>query len=415
MGRVLLFCHDRLHASMAGPAIRYWEFAHALAREHEVTLFSGADASLSSDLFAICSPATTSLKKAVQAHDVIVSQLISIKLAYFAKKYQKKIILDCYDPLPIENLEFYKHLSPARQMQVHQALLKSVHLSFSMADRMICASSFQRDFWLGHLSAHHLITPAAYDQDPAFLKKIGIVPFGLDEKPPNKNGKGLREIFQLNESDFVLLWGGGIWNWFDPLTLIHAIKILRGTHPHIKLVFMGTKHPNPDIPEMKMTTDAVTLAKELDLVDQQVFFNFGWIPYDERQNFLLDANVGASCHFPNLETRFSFRTRILDYLWAGLPILTTEGDFFADLVQKEGLGRVVAAQHPKALADIILDMAHSPEQLKHYKTNIAKIKHQFAWNQVTMVLKEYIQDLTQGDATIFSWREFSNFVTKCIK
>ena len=40
------------------------------------------------------------------------------------------------------------------------------------------------------------------------------------------------------------------------------------------------------------------------------------MPYDERADYLLDADVGVSTHFPHIETEFSFRTRILDYLWA---------------------------------------------------------------------------------------------------
>src|SRR5664280_3299763 len=46
-------------------------------------------------------------------------------------------------------------------------------------------------------------------------------------------------------------------------------------------------------------------------------------PYTERSDHLLDADVGVSTHFDHVETEFSFRTRILDYLWTGLPIVAT--------------------------------------------------------------------------------------------
>jgi hypothetical protein len=36
--------------------------------------------------------------------------------------------------------------------------------------------------------------------------------------------------------------------------------------------------------------------------------------------------IGVSAHPAHLETRFAFRTRMLDYLWAGLPIVSTEGE-----------------------------------------------------------------------------------------
>ena len=50
------------------------------------------------------------------------------------------------------------------------------------------------------------------------------------------------------------------------------------------------------------------------------------MPYARRADYLLDADVGVSLHLDHIETAYSFRTRILDYLWAGLPILATSGD-----------------------------------------------------------------------------------------
>ena len=46
----------------------------------------------------------------------------------------------------------------------------------------------------------------------------------------------------------IVLWGGGIWNWLDPLTLVRAWP--RGDRPRAgaRLVFLGTRHPNPASP-----------------------------------------------------------------------------------------------------------------------------------------------------------------------
>ncbi len=84
-----------------------------------------------------------------------------------------------------------------------------------------------------------------------------------------------------------------------------------------------------------------------------MFFNSGWVDYDDRQNYLLDADVGVSTHFQHVETTFSFRTRILDYLWAGLPIVATEGDTFGDLIRAEKLGVAVPDEDVDALVDAL--------------------------------------------------------------
>ena len=83
------------------------------------------------------------------------------------------------------------------------------------------------------------------------------------------------------------------------------------------------------------------LATELGLLGTHVFFNEDWVPYADRQNYLLEADIGVSTHLDHIETEFSFRTRILDYFWAGLPVVCTAGDSLADLIEGSGAGLTV--------------------------------------------------------------------------
>lgn len=194
---------------MAGPAIRYWEFAETLSEQHEVTLYTNQRSSLTSERFNLCFPEEVSLKAVVKNHDIIVSQLFSLRLAYYAKLYQKKIILDSYDPLPIEALECHKYSSSKQKDAMARSNLNSTQFSLILADRIICATPSQRDLWIGFLTGAGEITPALYDQDPSLNSRIGIVPFGMNATPPKREGKGLRELFNFKSTDFVVLWGGG--------------------------------------------------------------------------------------------------------------------------------------------------------------------------------------------------------------
>ena len=145
----------------------------------------------------------------------------------------------------------------------------------------------------------------------------------------------------IGADDKILLWPGGIWNWFDPLTVIRAVHEISLRRDDVRLYFLGVKHPNPEIPDMAMAGEAVALADELGLRDRVVFFNFGWVPYAERGRYLLEADVAVSAHFDDIETRFAFRTRFLDCLWAGLPIVTTRGDTLGELIVAGGGGSAV--------------------------------------------------------------------------
>ena len=188
------------------------------------------------------------------------------------------------------------------------------------------------------------------------------------------------------------------------------MKGISRERPDIKLVFMGVKHPNEAVPEMMMADEAVKLAKSLDLIDKQVFFNFGWIPYEERQNYLLEADIGISTHFEHLETQYAFRTRILDYLWAGLPMIVTRGDSFADLIEKEQLGIVVPSQDSQALAKAILSLVDDDPCIQTLKHNISLMRPRFYWEEVVKPLHHIIGHLEKKKQPRLSLRDIKSFV-----
>ena len=186
----------------------------------------------------------------------------------------------------------------------------------------------------------------------------------------------------IGPGDDVLVWAGGIYNWFDPLTLIRAVGGLARKRPSVRLYFMGLRHPNPDVPPMQMAIDAQALSDELGLTGKHVFFNEGWVEYSERQNYLLEANVGVTMHFDSVETRFSFRTRVLDYLWAGLPIVTTTGDVFAELTEAEGLGLTVPPEDPESLEEALLRILSDWDLAERCRARVDEVRGSFRWSTV---------------------------------
>ena len=152
------------------------------------------------------------------------------------------------------------------------------------------------------------------------------------------------------------------------------------------------KHPNPEVPEMDIGAQTRALSERLGLTDRHVFFNETWVPYAERQNWLLDADCGVTTHYEHVETTFAFRTRVLDYLWTGLPIVTTDGDSFADLVRAEGLGVVVPAEDPDALADALEKVLYDNEFAAAARERIAVVRERFTWETVLAPLVSFCRN-----------------------
>jgi glycosyltransferase involved in cell wall biosynthesis len=238
-----------------------------------------------------------------------------------------------------------------------------------------------------------------YASDPSLRRLIDVVPFGLPADPPVKSRRVLKGVVQgIGEADRVLLWGGRIWNWFDPLTVIRAVAELGERRDDIKLYFLGVQQPNPETEEIGMDADAVVLAKELGVFGESVFFNFGWVPYEDRVNFLLEADLGISAHFDNVETRFAFRTRMFDYLWAGLPIVATRGDVLSDLVEGEGLGRVTDEGDVEGWATGVEQLLDDAERYDRAKRNIEGVRPEFEWPNAVRALVRLVSDASRSSS-----------------
>jgi hypothetical protein len=143
---------------------------------------------------------------------------------------------------------------------------------------------------------------------------------------------------------------------------------------------MGVKHPNPAVPEMRMAVAARDLAEELGVLGREVIFNEQWVPYDERQNFLLESDIGVSTHLDHVETAFSFRTRMLDYMWASLPIVCTDGDSLAQLVRERGMGVVVPPGDVHALADALVGLLTDEVQIREARAAVATVAPEYVWS-----------------------------------
>jgi glycosyltransferase involved in cell wall biosynthesis len=392
MARVILLCNDVVGRRMAGPAIRYWELARQLARRHDVVLVTSGRSELEPDLPGLRMAALEreSLSSLFADADVCMTQLVWPSVGLAARRYGVRLVLDSYDPILLEELEAHSGASLSGRRARNRRTLAKTRMSLLAADAVICANERQRDLWLGALLALDRLTPAEYSVDPSLRRLVQLVPFGLPDDPPLRNGPGLRDQLGLPPDAFLLVWGGGIWNWFDPLTLIAAVHRLLPTHPNLHLAFVGVRHPNEHVPEADMAARALALAEDLDVLGSNVHINHGWTPYDERQNNLLDADVGVSTHFDQLETRFAFRTRMLDYLWAGLPILATAGDSFAELIAMRDLGAVVPSTDVDALADALRSLIDDRERLDRAAANVRAVADDFRWSRVAEALEDTI-------------------------
>lgn len=392
--KILVLTGDALTERMAGPAIRAWNMADVLAAEHEVRLVTVNPLCAPPEApFQVARARQRDLHPHVAWADVIVLQGHALELAPELKKASstKIVVCDMYDPMHLELLEQGKDDTDEQRELDLIGVTKVLNTQLERGDFFLCASERQRHFWLGHLAALGRLTPSLYDNDPTVRSLLSVAPFGLPGKPPQRTASPIRGPL-VRDTDKVVIWAGGVYSWFDPLTLIHAMDRLSRKHSDVRLLFLGMRHPNPEVPEMDIGAQTRALSERLGLTNEHVFFNETWVPYAERQNWLLDADCGVTTHYEHVETTFAFRTRVLDYLWTGLPIVTTDGDSFADLVRTEDLGVVVPAEDADALAAALEKVLYDEEFAAAARERIAVVRERFTWETALAPLVSFCRN-----------------------
>jgi glycosyltransferase involved in cell wall biosynthesis len=386
---VLVISSDAVGVAMAGVGIRAYEIARALQPHAEVTL-----AAVESELEPLRDveyvpfrhQRPTALAPLIAAADAVFCQPQWPVIAGMLRRSDARLIYDLYDPETFETLE---HFATARRPWRRLMTALSVDRladALRTGDHFVCASEKQRDLWIGAMLAERLIDPARYDADPSLRSLIDLVPFGVPADPPLASGGGPRERFPaIGAQDEIVLWNGGIWGWLDAPTAIRAIARVRERRPGARLVFMGAATAGP---AKEPTAEAKSLAAELGLLDDGIHFNDEWVPYERRADWLLDSDCAVSTHSDHLETRYAFRTRLLDCFWAGLPIACTSGDDLAALVESAGLGATSPPGDPAALAAAIEEVLERGRPA--YADALARAAATYAWPSVIRPLAGFI-------------------------
>lgn len=355
---LLIISNDIVDHKMAGPGLRYVEMARALADNLEVTLAVPNETNLEVPGVRIVvyrEDVPASLEVLVQNHEqCLVSGYMVLKFP-FLSKLRTRIIVDWYDPFFLENFYYYQKDSLDSQSLHNQTAIEVVNQLARIGDFFICGNERQRDLWIGILSANGRVNPYTLQQDQSLRRLIDVVGVGIPTRPPNRRPflKGVHPAFPPNSH--IVLWGGGIWNWLDPLTLVKAWKSVVNESPLARLVYLGTRHPNPQVPQHEIVHELVRLAEASGEKDKTIFF-FEWLSLEDREALLGESDLGVTLHPIHAETHYSIRTRVLDYIWTGLPVLITEGDVTSEWVKKFKIGAIVPPENVDAVAGALRDL-----------------------------------------------------------
>ena len=286
------------------------------------------------------------------------------------------------------NLEALEHPDAATNVPYTVRLLVD---QIARGDYFMCASERQRDYWLGMLAACGRVDAAAYGEDPDLRALIDVVPFGLPREAadPLRAGPARRDRGHRPGRPAVRLER-------RPVGLVRSRDAARrhgarrSSTPNIRVLFMGVQRPGEDAPSAAAQR-LMRRSDELGLTGVHVFFR-SWTPYETRHNTYLDATAAVSLHHAHLESRFSFRTRLLDCIWATVPILGTDGDVLAELVRDEHLGLTVRPGDVDGVADALVALATDRDSVTTQGPHASSrsVAPRFRWSTATLPLAAWL-------------------------
>lgn len=381
---------------MTAVGIRQFEVGRALGHDCDVTFASSAtttDAPRSITVVPCRNRAD--FRRLLQCNDVLYTLGLNCDRFLDVARSGIRVVLDIYTPLAYEILESFPEVPNSLLSQMHRRVARWTNAQLARADFIVCTNERQRDMWLGALNAIGRLSPAETRRNPDCRKLIDVAPFGIPEHAPTRNGHPLRERFpKIGPRDFVLLWSSKILAWQDPVTLLRAMHLLREEEPDVRLVFMGTGTAPEEgkaewfNPAALRTREAFATAKALQILNENVFFLTDRIPYRDVGGYYLDADAAVSTYPDSLETRFCLGSRILDYVWAGLPMVISGGELQREFVEERKLGFVVRPDDPRALADAIRQLKASVAS-GSFKVAFDVARRQLTWSHAARPIRAY--------------------------
>ncbi len=100
-----------------------------------------------------------------------------------------------------------------------------------------------------------------------------------------------------------------------------------------------------------------------------------------------ECDVALTLHHAALETRLAFRSRVLEYIWAGLPTVATTGDTTSDLIGAYGLGELVEEGDVAAIVAAQRRLLAEPRAER--PSAFARARSELTWSRAAAPLLQY--------------------------
>ena len=170
----------------------------------------------------------------------------------------------------------------------------------------------------------------------------------------------------------TLIYVGNVIDWAGLEHAIRAMPRIASAYPDAKLRIVGGGLPD----YMRLLRALVEELRVQDCVEL-----LGERPRDELAALLRDADIGVANSKPVPFRNYACPIKVLEYMAAGLPAITTEGTEAGDLVGELGCGLAVPYE-VDAFADAVLALFGDEDRCRALGTSGIEHSRRMTWDQV---------------------------------
>ena len=305
--------------------------------------------------------------------DIILVSLPTLELSLAAVKYGKlnkiPVVIDIRDLWP----DIFTSIIPGFMRPFSQLLL----LPFTMMMKTICRDA----------TAIIGITPRIIEWGLHYAGREGTCwdrdfPLAYPDAPLEDGLIHAAEIFWDNlgiydgdDNQFVTCFFGTLGRQFDIETVIEAAKILEERNTDIRVVICGTGDNLEKYKHMAASCDSVIFP--------------GWLGAAEIRILMQRAKSGMAPYLSTFDFEMSIPNKIIEYLSAGLPVISSLCGTVADLIRQNNCGLTYKQGNPEELANILEDLRADPARQKVISDNAR-----------TLYLAKFTTEKVYGDLSI---------------
>jgi glycosyltransferase involved in cell wall biosynthesis len=191
----------------------------------------------------------------------------------------------------------------------------------------------------------------------------------------------------IRPQDFIVLWCGGYNTWTDVETLYKGLVSAMAEDNSIHFVSLGAntyEAPN------NVYQSFLSMIASSEFKDN--FHMLGWRPWSEIPDFYSESDLGINIDALHYETIYGTRTRLLEMMAAGLPVITSLGSELSYRLRDLRAALVFEIGDWQEMANGLCKLSRNRSLHEEYASNaLAAAQKDFSFENTTLPIRRWVK------------------------